>query len=258
MKVFVAFDIETTGLDPKTAQITEIAAYKFDRWGREIGRFSTLVNPGKPIPAAVRSKIPITDRMVQLAPDPATAVAAFKAFVGDGMLVGHNCDFDLNFVSAVDPSLAGREMLDTFHLAKHVIPGRASYSLVNITKDQGLDRFHVRPHRAWSDAYVTAKLFGVLVNVVENMPAADVAALRASKGANPGPWATFLNDVVRGDGVEPPDPTVASARAAAPPHFVAWWTRNLNLPGINPAAAPSRSPRIPDQGPPRPDISGLN
>ncbi len=235
--VFVAFDIETTGLDPKTARITEIAAYKFDRWGREIGRFSTLVNPGIPIPKMVQSKIPITDRMVANAPTPKDAVAAFKAFVGDAAFVGHNCDFDLNFISQVDPTMAGRELLDTMALARTLLPGRQSYTLVNVAKDQGLDRFHSRPHRAWSDAYVTAKIFSVLIGVAEHLPAADLATLRATKGAAAGPWQTFLTTVIRGDGVAQTPPAAGAKSKMSDERFVAWWTKQLPwkaLPGTSP------------------------
>ncbi len=226
--VFVAFDIETSGLDPKTAQITEIAAYKFDRHGNEIGRFSTLVNPGHPIPKMVRSKIPISDRMVANAPTPAEAVAAFKAFAGDASFVGHNCDFDLNFISAIDKSFAGRELLDTMHLARVLLPGRQSYTLINVAKDQGLDRFHSRPHRAWSDAFVTAKIFTVLVNVAEHMPATELANLRATKGAAGGGWGTFLNKVVRGKGVDASAPDKSAHGKMSDENYVAWFTRQFS------------------------------
>ena len=42
---FIAFDLETTGLNPKKDCITEIAAYRFIN-GEHIDKYSTLVNPG--------------------------------------------------------------------------------------------------------------------------------------------------------------------------------------------------------------------
>ena len=47
--VFTAFDLETTGLDPRLDKIVEIGAVKFDKMGL-IARFSTLINPGIPMP----------------------------------------------------------------------------------------------------------------------------------------------------------------------------------------------------------------
>lgn len=240
MEVFVAFDVETTGLKPGDDQLTEIAAIKFDRYGREIGRFSTLVNPGKPIPRHLQGKIPITDKMVRLGPTPQDAVAAFKAFVGDAMFVGHNPGFDRNFISAVDPSFANREFLDTEALARVLLPGRPNYRLVSLVKDQGLDRFHRQPHRAWSDAYVTAKLFRVLVECAEHMPAAELAELRADKAAAPGSWATFLNDVVHGNGVGAEGS--AKAERMSNEHFTAWWTKQFGN------GLPTRSNNQPEKG----------
>lgn len=192
---FVAFDIETTGLDTKKSQIIEIAAYKFDAAGHEIGRFSTLVNPGVPIPKLLRGKIPISDAMVKYGPSPKAAVAAFKAFVGDAMFVGHNSDFDLNFIAQQDPSFAGRAMLDTMSLAKALLPGRKGYTLTGLVTDQGLERFHARPHRAWSDAYVTAKLLINLVEIAEKLPKAELDQLRATK-AESAVWVTFFDELL--------------------------------------------------------------
>ena len=48
---FVAFDIETTGLDPIEHEIVEIAGVRFSE-GKEVGTFHSFVNPGRSIPRA--------------------------------------------------------------------------------------------------------------------------------------------------------------------------------------------------------------
>jgi DNA polymerase-3 subunit epsilon len=62
--VFVAFDLETTGLDPHLDHIVEIGAVKFDKKGI-IARFSTLVNPGVPMPAEAARVNNISDEMLK-------------------------------------------------------------------------------------------------------------------------------------------------------------------------------------------------
>src|SRR4030042_5800238 len=63
-KEFVAFDLETTGLNPETDHITEIGAVKFTLT-KQTDIFDELIDPGKSIhPDAVRVS-GLTDEMVQ-------------------------------------------------------------------------------------------------------------------------------------------------------------------------------------------------
>src|SRR5258708_39274431 len=95
--VLVSLDLETTGLDPATAQIIEIGAVKFQD-GQIIDRFNTLVDPGTPIPPRVISITGITQEMLFGAPKLAEVLPKARAFIGDAMIVGHNIDFDMTFM----------------------------------------------------------------------------------------------------------------------------------------------------------------
>ena len=64
---FVVVDLETTGGSPNTCGITEIGAVK-TRGGEVLGEFTTLVNPGQPIPAFITALTGITTAMVASAP----------------------------------------------------------------------------------------------------------------------------------------------------------------------------------------------
>src|SRR5436190_19125555 len=64
---FVVVDLETTGGSPQGSEITEIGAVKV-RGGEVLGEFSTLVNPGGPIPPYISVLTGITDAMVIEAP----------------------------------------------------------------------------------------------------------------------------------------------------------------------------------------------
>src|SRR3954468_10819981 len=96
---FVVVDLETTGMAPSTAAITEIGAIKF-RGGECLGTFQTMVNPDEPIPAAITSLTGITEAMVLPAPHIGAVLPSFLEFLGRGtVIVGHNIRFDLSFLA---------------------------------------------------------------------------------------------------------------------------------------------------------------
>jgi DNA polymerase-3 subunit epsilon len=64
---FVVVDLETTGGAPEGAGITEIGAVKV-RGGEQLGEFSTLVDPGGPVPPFIAVLTGITDAMLVGAP----------------------------------------------------------------------------------------------------------------------------------------------------------------------------------------------
>ncbi|WP_304243757.1 PolC-type DNA polymerase III [Gracilinema caldarium] len=97
--VFIAFDTETTGLEPRTDRIVEIGAVKFDSLG-PIGRFSVLINPGIPMPEAASKVNGISDDMLRKQPPMEAVLPDFLRFIGSGILVAHNAPFDVSFINA--------------------------------------------------------------------------------------------------------------------------------------------------------------
>ncbi len=77
---FVIVDVETTGTDPKMADLVEIAAVRV-KGNKIVDRWSTLVNPGRPIIG--NQMHGITDADVAKAPTPAAAAKEALAFIGD-------------------------------------------------------------------------------------------------------------------------------------------------------------------------------
>ena len=67
MTTYVAFDIETTGLDPNRDAIIEIGAVRFNERRIE-DEWSTLVNPGRQIPEFITNLTGIDNAMVRGAP----------------------------------------------------------------------------------------------------------------------------------------------------------------------------------------------
>ncbi len=153
-QVFVAFDVETTGLVPGVDRVLELAAVSFTR-DTVLHVSSQLVNPGIPIPAAAGRVNGITDDMVRDAPCIASVLPAFLSFLGRGVPVAHNASFDVGFVSTDVEALGlprpAGPVLDTRALARAAFPGRYSYSLTNLVRDLGI--CVEGAHRALADAH---------------------------------------------------------------------------------------------------------
>ena len=67
MSSIVALDIETTGLDPRGDAIIEIGAVRFSG-ARVEDEWTTLINPGRPIPGFITQLTGISNEMVRNAP----------------------------------------------------------------------------------------------------------------------------------------------------------------------------------------------
>ena len=62
--------------------------------GKVIDRFSTFVNPERPIPAEITKLTGITNEMVADAPVITEILPRFLEFCQDAVLVAHNANFD--------------------------------------------------------------------------------------------------------------------------------------------------------------------
>ena len=76
----VCFDIETTGLKVQREAITEIGAVVLKN-GQITDKFQTFVNPGRRLTPEIIGLTGITDAMLEDAPPPEEALAAFLRFV---------------------------------------------------------------------------------------------------------------------------------------------------------------------------------
>ena len=98
-QVFVALDLETTGLDARTDAIIEIGAVRFayDRSAgpfscRILERFVTFINPHRTIPLRIQQLTGIRDHDVAGAPSLAQVLPELLAFVRADVeaVVAHN------------------------------------------------------------------------------------------------------------------------------------------------------------------------
>ncbi|MEA3337475.1 MAG: helicase C-terminal domain-containing protein [Chloroflexota bacterium] len=151
---YVAFDLETTGLDPRRDAIIEIGMVKF-RDSEIVDEWSTFVNPGRTIPFFVQQLTGISDQDVAGAPPINALLGQVVGFVGESTLVAHSIGFDQSFLREAGLSFPNAT-LDTFELASVLLPSQTSYSLGNLTKHFGIDL--AQAHRALDDARATGLL----------------------------------------------------------------------------------------------------
>lgn len=163
---FVVFDLETTGGSPADDKITEIGAVKV-RAGEVLGEFSTLVDPGGPIPPFISVLTGITDAMVMAAPRIEAVLPSFLEFIQGATLVAHNAGFDTRFLKAACAAHGypppANPVVDTVDLARRVLTRDETPN----SKLSTLARFFrssTEPcHRALQDARATVDVLHGLI-----------------------------------------------------------------------------------------------
>lgn len=156
---YVAFDLETTGLDPETNEILEVAMVRF-RDGKPDEGWSSLVKPSQKVPLYVLRLTGIAEAHLANAPVLEDILWRIREFIGDFPLVGHNSSFDIAFLEKIITDIGLRPCHDTLELSRIVIPGLASYKLSALCESFGIPL--VAAHRALDDARASGILFGLL------------------------------------------------------------------------------------------------
>lgn len=175
MKTCIALDIESTGFDTSIDQVIEIAAVKFEG-DKIIDTFETFINPGIPIPPIINHITGIKDEDVKNAPTLESVKAKLEEFMGEAPIVGHNIDFDVNFLRAKGVSLTG-PLYDTLQLSMILLPGLASYSLDTLVRNLKLK--HENTHRAMSDTMACYGLFCVLLEKINEIDEPTLQQIQA-------------------------------------------------------------------------------
>ncbi len=173
MESIVALDLETTGLDPQTDAIIEIGAIRFtDR--RVETEYSTLINPGRPIPPVVVQLTGITDLMVAKQPTIGQALASLRDFIGNSPVLGHNVRFDLGFLRKQRIATVN-EAIDTYELASVLMPGASRYNLGALGAQLGIPL--AATHRAMDDAQVCRAVYLKLMEIAQGLPLHIIAEI---------------------------------------------------------------------------------
>jgi len=187
---FCIVDLETTGGAPGSSAITEIGAVRVEHL-RVTERFTTLVDPERPIPPHITGITGIDDAMVRGQPVIDTALPAFIDFARDDVLVAHNAPFDLRFLNYERLRLRDgyftQPWLDTLVLARRLLNGAVPrHDLGTLAAWAGAP---VQPtHRALADAEATASVLIALIGLLGS--GADTTLDHAMSIGQPGAQRT--------------------------------------------------------------------
>jgi DNA polymerase III epsilon subunit family exonuclease len=156
---FAVIDLETTGGRPPVHRITEIGGVRIEG-GKIVESYNTLVNPEREIPPFITRFTGITQKMVDDAPTIADVLPKLREFMRDAVFVGHNANFDLQFIDHEIQEITGgilrNPILDTIKLAKALELDTPKFGL-----DSLVEYFNIRcdkRHRALPDAEMTGKV----------------------------------------------------------------------------------------------------
>ena len=167
LKSYIAFDLETTGLDPQENEIIEIGALKV-REGKVADRFMEFIRPLSPVSATITDLTGITNEMVADARPRKAVISDFLDFCEDDVLVGHNIAFDYSFMkagAAMDNLPFEKMGIDTLKIARKVHKDLDSKSLGRLCAYYHIE--NKAAHRAYHDALATAKLYQTLAHYFE-------------------------------------------------------------------------------------------
>ncbi len=165
-QVFCVVDIETSGGNPKTGQIIEIAAIKYKN-GIIIEEYESLVYC-KNIPKKVQEITGITPEILEDAPSLKNVLEEFRIFIEDDVFVAHSVDFDYNFISESLEKhhlgkLANRKIC-TIDLAARTIEAE-KYGLKSLKELLNIDIEN--HHRAYEDALSTVEVLKATLEILD-------------------------------------------------------------------------------------------
>ncbi len=181
--MFAIVDIETTGGHADKNGINEIDIFTHDGT-RVIDSYTTLINPGIPIPSFLESYTGITNEMVENAPSFEMVSDKVYEMLHDKIFVAHNVNFDHTFIKhhLKHVGLDLNEIkLCTVRLSRKLFPGFTSYSLGNLCQSLGIPLQN--RHRAHGDAAATVKVLEKALRADEDRSVIDGFLKKGSKEA---------------------------------------------------------------------------
>ncbi len=183
---YVCLDLETTGLSPQYDEIIEICAIKIDN-SKEIERFQTLVKPENEIDEYISELTGITNELVADAPHIKDVLPSLIDFLSDWIIVGHNVNFDINFVydNCLEHmnSYFKNDFVDTMRLSRKIVPALKHHRLEDLVKYFNIETegAHRSAYDCTATIYCLEKLKAVAVDTYGDVGSALYEFTKGSK-----------------------------------------------------------------------------
>jgi DNA polymerase III subunit epsilon len=163
----VAIDTETTGRDPASDRVVEVACVRWER-GEITLRKSWLINPGRPIPKEAFDVHGISDEAVKDAPSFADIVHELLEAVAGAIPLAYNAEFDRKQLTSELSRLAAPatpppafqknvEWIDPLVWARELQKLEKSRALGEVAARLGIELTNA--HRATDDAEAALNIF---------------------------------------------------------------------------------------------------
>jgi DNA polymerase III epsilon subunit-like protein len=163
---FICLDIETTGLDLETCEIIEVSAVRFNR-EEILETYQSFVHYNQEIPEIVQHLTGIDVSMTENAPELDAIKQEILDFCQDLPIVGHNINFDINFLKKKGVPLENT-LFDTLPLSHILIKDITSHSLEVLSNT--FNKKYFPTHRAQDDCLANIELFWMFLKLIEEAP----------------------------------------------------------------------------------------
>ncbi len=165
-KDYTVIDIETTGLDPMYDEIIEIGAIKV-RNNAIIKKLNLLIKPQNEVDEYITELTGISNDMLKDKPNIEKVISDFISFVGDDILIGHNVNFDINFL--YDNCLKKgyylkNDFIDTMRISRRINKDMKHHRLSDLISLYNINIEN--EHRALDDCQTTYEIYLKMYNEI--------------------------------------------------------------------------------------------
>lgn len=171
---YIVLDLETTGYNPHFDEIIEVACIRYSG-SEKIDSFHSYVQPTPYgddsihyVDDFITKLTGITDDMLVTAPKFKDIANELYDYLGDSVIVGHNVNFDINFLYDNFLKCLGckfkNDYLDTMRLSRIALPDLPHHRLKDLKEYFSIDGVQ---HRALNDCQITHTVLSKLLDYIQ-------------------------------------------------------------------------------------------